>query len=306
MPPKTDSDTKRLVGVSVDVLDPTQRELEPRQGAVGFSLASVRSIDKPARSITAVVSTGSLDRYEEIVEPRAFEKHLPAFLSNPVFVAGHTYSGWSGEATVIGHWTDVAIGDAEVVATCVFAETALAEEYWRLYSEGHMRAFSVGWITHQTEMREMETPGSEGKKRRIRVFTEVELIEISAVAIPANREALVRAASMLAGATERSSDPGAPGTEGEAETIRNAIKETVDEAVSKAVRETLKQQLNAEPGGMLCGLIQDVVDAAQRHEAHGYEDDDVQTSGGGSRPQRAGVDEQKLKAALRAILKAPG
>jgi hypothetical protein len=48
---------------------------------------------------------------------------------------------------------------------------------------------SVGFITHAFEMREMEFDGST---QRVRVFTDVELIEISAVAIPANRESLIR------------------------------------------------------------------------------------------------------------------
>lgn len=185
MPPK--HDTAGLF------LDPTQREQAPQRGAIGSSIARIKSIDADKRQLTATVSTPNIDRYEEMVEPKAFKNWLDVFNTNPVLCAGHTYCGWAGEPTVIGHWSSVDIANDGLIGVAQFATTDLAEEYWKLYRDGHMRAFSVGWITHAWEMREFKR--SEGVTKKIRVFTDVELIEISAVAIPANRESLVRAAS---------------------------------------------------------------------------------------------------------------
>jgi len=88
-----------------------------------------------------------------------------------------------------------------LLARAKFANTPLAEEYFSLYKDGHMKAFSMGWITRAFEMRDTKLP--DGTSKRIRWFTKVELIEISAVAIPANRESLVRAASAAPGRREQ-------------------------------------------------------------------------------------------------------
>jgi len=121
--------------------------------------------------------------------------------ANPVLIAGHTYVGPGGEATVIGSWLEVKITREGLLARARFANTPLAEEYFSLYKDGHMKAFSVGWITRAFEMRDTKLP--DGTNKRIRWFTKVELIEISAVAIPANRESLVRAASAAPGRREQ-------------------------------------------------------------------------------------------------------
>lgn len=240
-------------------LDPILREMEPEKGAIGCSIARVKSIDEANRTVTAIVSTPNVDRYEEIVDPKAFKKFLKVFMTNPVFVAGHTYIGWSGEPTVIGHWQSVEITDEGLIATAKFADTALAEEYWRLYSGGHMKAFSVGWITHEWKMEEFEI--APGVRKKIRVFTLVELIEISAVAIPANRESLVRAAS----ATRLN----------ESAEIKQLNADDVRDLIRKHVGEEIKKQLSTEPGGPMQILIEDVVDIALGRIGHRCCDDDV-------------------------------
>lgn len=251
MKKKTDDLTNLL-------LDATKREAEPRKGAIGSSIARVKAVDQDARTVTAIVSTPNADRYEEIVEPKAFAEWLDVFMANPVFVAGHTYVGWAGEPTVIGHWQSVQITSEGLVATARFAQTKLADEYWQLYRDGHMKAFSVGWITHEWEMREFEV--APGINKKIRVFTEVELIEISAVAIPANRESLVRAAS----ATRAKGDD----------------DQTIKEMICGVVREELKTHLGTDPGGELHMLIEDVVElTVQRLAGQTCSEHDDDTAG---------------------------
>lgn len=277
--------TLRLADAAM--LDPSQRDREPKAGDVGFSTFAIRAVDVDARTVTAVVSTPDIDRYEEIVEPKAFKKWLKTFMGNPVFCAGHQYVGRAGEPTVIGHWTELRVTDEGLVGTAQFANSELGEQYWQLYRDAHMRAFSVGWITHNYEMREFEL--EKGVTKKIRVFTEVELVEISAVAVPANREALVRAAAATLGATlDEKRDTivtrldtltseimGIKDTVGEI-ALRNEGMQASDHSIADQVIKAIKEQLSADPGGELAMLIQDVVEASQcRARGHSDESDDV-------------------------------
>jgi len=70
--------------------------------------------------------------------------------------------------------------------------TELAREYWDLYSNKIQKAFSVGFIPIEGERRNVE-----GKW--IFVHTKVELIEVSCVAVPSNRQALSRSAERKRG-----------------------------------------------------------------------------------------------------------
>ncbi len=238
-------------------LDPSQRDIAPQKRDVGASLMQVKSVDKDKRTITAAVSTPNVDRYEEIVEPKAFKLWLPTFMANPVFCAGHQYVGPGGEPTVIGSWLSMDVTNTELVGTAQFANTPLANLYLQLFDEKHMRAFSVGWITHEWEMREYDLGG--GVKKRIRVFTEVELIEVSAVAIPANRQSLARAAGLT----------DAAGID------YDQLADALSKKLSPGLVQAIAKALNTDPGGHLCSLIQDVVASAQGHGDQGADDDDV-------------------------------
>lgn len=218
------------------LLDVRCRELAPAPGSVGCSIGQVKSFDAKTRTLTGLVSTPNVDRYEEIVLPSAFAKRLDSFMSNPVFVAGHVYGGADGQPTTIGHWTDMKVTSEGLVGTAKFLEPgdALADAYFARYQQGAMRAFSVGWLTHEYEMREVATPKG---KQKIRHFTDVELIEVSAVAIPANREALVRPAAFGAA------------------TAGSADQPTLD-----LIRDTINKTLT-DPTGPMEVLIAQVVDA---------------------------------------------
>lgn len=243
-------------------LDPRTREVEPSKGDLGAVGMAVKAINEQERSIEFVCSTGNVDRYEEIIDPSAFKELLPVFETNPVFLAGHQHSSFTGEPTVIGHWRDLKITSDGLVGKAHFANTPLAETYWQLYIENHMRAVSVGFITHEWEMREIN-------KNKIRVFTKVELIEISAVAVPANREALARAASFVARGSE---------IPGQLEQTEVAGWEEVKEQL-KALREGLEgvnKQLKimlAEDGSSpLVGIVSDAMDASRDWQMHDQHD----------------------------------
>lgn len=175
------------------LLNPLRRDLEPEAGALGYSLGLVnaKGIDAAKRRVPATCSTASEDRYGERVLPSAF-RDLSHFLRNPKLIAGHVYSTPTGQPTSIGHWEDMRATDEALTGIAQFLPEgdALADAWWFRFAHGAQRSFSVGWLTHKWEMRRVE-----GTDKYQRVFTEVELIEISAVEIPANRDALIRAAS---------------------------------------------------------------------------------------------------------------
>lgn len=205
------------------ILDPRFRELAPEEGARGFTGFEVKGVDEDRRTVTALVSSASVDRYGEIVLPEAFAEHLDRFMANPVLVAGHAYGTENGDPTVIGQWTDLKITSEGLIGTALFMhDDELAEKYFKRYVQKAMRAFSVGFLTRAYEMRDHKM--SDGRTQRIRVFTEVELIEISCVTIPANRDAVVRG-------------PGAD---------RNPSNRTIE----RVIREEIGRQLRADSPAM--------------------------------------------------------
>ena len=152
------------------------------------ALVAEDSIDVERRALRALASVGTLDRAGEIIEPAAFERSLEVYRANPVIMAGHVYGGASGEPTVIGRATKIHVEPDGLPFEMQFAETDLADQYWQLYRGGFMRAFSVGFLPGKSDTRQVDG-------RAARVHTEVELLEISAVAVPANRDSLVAARS---------------------------------------------------------------------------------------------------------------
>jgi len=239
------------------LLDPEQRTVEPRVGQIGSTRMRVKSIDEAKRQVHFLCSTGDIDRYGEIVDQKALARAIPDFMLNPVFAAGHVYVGTSGEPTVIGHWVKLWVSDAGLEGIAEFDdEDPLAQRYWNLYRKGHMKAVSIGFLVKAWEMREQP-----GEQHRVRAFTEIELIEISAVAIGAARHALVRAASAARHTL------GTPGDD------------TLETRLTPVIERILKKLLHAGPGGHLCTLLTDVAEAVRGPRGDSYDEGDDDGSG---------------------------
>jgi HK97 family phage prohead protease len=144
----------------------------------------VKSIDESKRQIEAIVSTADLDRYDEIIEPEAFRETLSVYLSNPIVISSHQNRLDTGHSSVVGQVIKAWIDAKGLHVIIWFAETKLGDEFWYLYKNKFQRAFSVGFIPL-----EWKDEVSDGGKR-VRVHTKVELLEISCVPVPANRNAL--------------------------------------------------------------------------------------------------------------------
>lgn len=175
-----------------------------------------KGVDTASRTITIVGSTINIDRDGEVILPSAYQETLPKFLaSNAPFKAQHMRQTATGAPTQIGWVMAAAIRDEEVEFRSRLARTAAGEEWWLLASdpEGKGIAASVGfrpeeWMTG--------TPADLGKalpelvpvfKRAkiaadayLRVYTKLELFELSGVDCPSNRESIQVLAAKAFGA----------------------------------------------------------------------------------------------------------
>lgn len=142
--------------------------------------AVIKSIDDAAKTIRFRVSDDSVDRYGEKVEQ---VWNLKNFNKNPVFLWNHK-SGYDLEPEdVLGTWSDFTTEADGSYATAHFDEgNENAMFVFGQYVRGVLKAVSVGFIPHTINWEE-DTP----------VLTDNELLEISAVAIPANANAVALA-----------------------------------------------------------------------------------------------------------------
>jgi len=145
-----------------------------------------KAVNGKLRVITAVISSGEIDRDNEIILPAVIVAAWPSFMRNPVLMASHQHRLADGKSPVIGKVIRGWRKGNEFLAEIEFTTTPLAEEYWELYRGKTQRAFSIGFIPKESEIRLIDG-------ERIRVHTRIELLEISAVPVSSNRDALSKA-----------------------------------------------------------------------------------------------------------------
>jgi len=155
-----------------------------------YFFCETKRINTEAKTIDVIASTPDLDRDGEVILPSAFARSIASFKANPVILAGHQHRLANGESPVIGAAIPetIKINDRELSFTMRFAPTKNGNEHWTLYSEKFQNSFSVGFIPLKWEDRTIE-----GKS--VRHYTDVELLEVSAVPVPSNASAVSRAMS---------------------------------------------------------------------------------------------------------------
>ena len=137
---------------------------------------------EPESPMTFVVSTEEPDRHGDIVAAAGWQ--LTAYRQNPVFLWAHDYT-----RPVIGRAAAVWPEPGSLLARMEFAPTDFAREVAALYCSGYQQGVSVGFKPlRYAERRHEQTGAFLGIH-----FLEQELLEISAVPVPANRQALWRA-----------------------------------------------------------------------------------------------------------------
>lgn len=143
----------------------------------------VKTIDKDLGTLEAIFSTQDVDRHGDVVLQEGWD--ISMFKKNPVILNSHNYGD---AAEVIGKASNVKVEGKKLQGKITFAvnENPKAKVIFDLYAGGFLNAFSVGFIP---------TKFKENKDGSVDWYTieEAELLEVSAVSVPANARALAKA-----------------------------------------------------------------------------------------------------------------
>lgn len=154
-----------------------------------------------------VISTASVDRDNDTIAVAGWK--LDSYKRNPVVLWAHDYS-----QLPIGKATGVGIENGKLVATAEFADHDFADTVLRLIDGGFLNATSVGFRPIKSAL---------NRERGGQDFIEQELLEFSIVPVPANSEALRRAAKALG--FQRAYDL----TEFDADVVRDVVADVLRE-----------------------------------------------------------------------------
>jgi uncharacterized protein len=146
--------------------------------------ALVRKVGNDEGLLSAVVgSTASVDRYGEIIDQKSWD--LKNYKKNPVILWAHNMS-LGEDRPAIGRAVNVGIKAGKLVFDIQFdMADPFAADIFRKYKEKFLSAFSVGFIPHTIKRYD-----EEGQPLENIVLMDNELLELSAVPVPANPEAL--------------------------------------------------------------------------------------------------------------------
>jgi HK97 family phage prohead protease len=150
-----------------------------------FSGNVIKAINKESRTIEFIISTAAVDRYGDIIEVNGWD--LKNYKANPVVLFGHmSHIPPIGKALKTWKDTDGLRSVAEFMPEDI---SPFAHSIFRMFEEGYLRAVSVGFKPQKWERINDDEDSWNGSYK----FLKQELLEFSAVPIPANPEALVDA-----------------------------------------------------------------------------------------------------------------
>ena len=136
-----------------------------------FYVSEKSEVNEDERTVTARVSTNDRDRDGEVVDAKGID--FSAYEKNAVLLWSHRYSDPPiGKAL----WTKS--DDSGLIVKFEFAKTQFADEIYQLYKGKFLNAFSIGFIPL-----DFDTETKTHKK--------ISLLEVSAVPVPANENAVV-------------------------------------------------------------------------------------------------------------------
>ena len=145
--------------------------------------AETKAIDDQDGYIKAIVSTEAVDRDGEVILSSAWRKTIDDFMKHPVLISSHDYNDLTKQ---LGEWVSLEVTDEGLVGVAkYYINMGNKEADWgyQLAKEGKS-AYSVGFMAYDYQ----EGNGEDNAKR---TYTDVELLEISQVTIPSNRDSLV-------------------------------------------------------------------------------------------------------------------
>ncbi len=146
---------------------------------------TIKEINDKDRTMVVVGSKEIVDRDKDIVKIDGV--NLKNWKKNPVVLLNHDRMGFP-VAKGVGKkaWVE----SNKLMFKIQFAteeEYPLADIAWKLYKGGYMSGWSIGFLPN---LEKIEYP-EKHKKGALRIFNEVELIELSGTGVPANQEALM-------------------------------------------------------------------------------------------------------------------
>jgi HK97 family phage prohead protease len=149
-------------------------------------IKSVEESDSGAVFIEGFASTPDIDRYKDIVEPKAFKDALDMFMKNPTMLRSHNPD------RPVGVWLSATVSSKGLKVRGEVKEAQMKQEV----KDGLWRALSIGYIPTESKLEHEDgTPFDPEKdsiwdSNLIRKITKLDLIEISIVSTPANGNAL--------------------------------------------------------------------------------------------------------------------
>jgi len=224
-----------------------------------------REVDEVNREARFVASTNQVDRYGEVVLPTAFKARIASFERHAPFLGAHMPWVEGGSPTQIGTVKEIQINQADVRIRVRYANTEIARDWWELARDPEQDvAVSIGFIPIEwvrgpvkeltEKFPELKQPFAEaglGDDDKLRVYTEIELLEVSQVAVPANSDAVqlaVKAAIALAGGQDRSA----------VDALADAIARKLAELNPPATLEAIESDGVMERIELLAGVVEDL------------------------------------------------
>ncbi len=147
------------------------------------SACKIVESDDEERTLIFTISDETVDRYKEIMKAKGCQ--LEEYLKNPVVLWAHNRNQ---ELPPIGRAEWVKKVKNSLKAKVQFAPTEFATSIYELYKKGFMNGVSVGYITLEWKdvVEDNDTPARK-------IIEKWELLEFSAVPVPANPNALISA-----------------------------------------------------------------------------------------------------------------
>jgi len=154
--------------------------------------AKTIDIDNDDYTVKAIISDESIDRYGDVIKLDAWAKSLDTFMKHPVLVSSHNYGKLIYNIGIIKN-LEIDPEKGLVATMKYFVGEGNDEADWGFFlAKNGVAAYSVGFRPKPkgTITNDWDDEDVRAGKKPYRIFTDVELLEVSQVIVPANANAL--------------------------------------------------------------------------------------------------------------------
>src|SRR5262245_37502219 len=147
------------------------------------TITTPMAVDVHQRTATAIITAAVPDRSGDLILSAGLANRTQ-FLRNPVVLWAHQRM-----MPPIGTCLDLQVANDRIIAVTKFAAgVPLADDVFRLYEQGILRGWSIGFVPRRAGLRPPDSAGRRGL-----IVEAWDLLEYSAVPVPENPEALTLA-----------------------------------------------------------------------------------------------------------------